>query len=117
MRTKTLDYVLAKEQQYFRPAQGPRRPSGKRGEFLNTLVDDSDPRHRPDAKIEHLLQNFPEGRSAKDRPSPAGWSSPDSCTTLGKMSLPVMANRQWGVGWATTFPGWAAAWSTDIVFP
>src|ERR1700719_2612408 len=50
----TVDYVLAKEKQYFSLRKG-QKTIWEAAEFLNTLVDDSDP-DTDLTQIEHLLQ-------------------------------------------------------------
>ena len=50
----TVDYVLAKEEQYFTLRKG-QKTVWEAAEFLNTLVDDSDP-DTDLTQIEHLLQ-------------------------------------------------------------
>src|SRR5271156_976068 len=50
----TVDYVLAKEEEYFALCKG-QKTVWEAAEFLNTLVDDSDP-DTDLTQIEHLLQ-------------------------------------------------------------
>ena len=51
---QTVDYVLGKEKQYFSLQKG-QKTIWEAAEFLNTLVDDSDP-DTDLTQIEHLLQ-------------------------------------------------------------
>jgi inositol oxygenase len=51
---QTFDYVMAKEKQYFGLDKG-KKSIWEAAEFLNTLVDDSDP-DTDLTQIEHLLQ-------------------------------------------------------------
>ena len=51
---QTVDYVLGKEREYFSLKKG-MKSIWEAAEFLNTLVDDSDP-DTDLTQIEHLLQ-------------------------------------------------------------
>src|SRR6202034_911635 len=51
---QTVAYVLGKEKEYFGLARG-KKTIWEAGEYLNTLVDDSDP-DTDLTQIEHLLQ-------------------------------------------------------------
>ena len=51
---QTVDYVLAKEEEYFTLRKG-QKTVWQAAEFLNTLVDDSDP-DTDATQIEHLMQ-------------------------------------------------------------
>ena len=52
---QTVEYVLGKEKQYFGLERG-KKSIWEAAEYLNTLVDDSDP-DTDLTQIEHLLQN------------------------------------------------------------
>src|SRR6204780_1172817 len=106
---QTVDYVLSKEKQYFGLTKG-KKTIWEAAEFLNTLVDDSDP-DTDLTQIEHLLQTS----EAMRRDGQPRWMIltgflPD----LGKC-LCLYGEPQWGVV-GDTFPV-GCAWSNDIVFP
>jgi hypothetical protein len=61
---QTVNYVLSKEKQYFGLTRG-KKSVWEAAEYLNTLVDDSDP-DTDLTQLEHLLQTSrgdPQGRS------------------------------------------------------
>ena len=66
---QTFDYVMAKEKQYFGLDKG-EKSIWEAAEFLNTLVDDSDP-DTDLTQIEHLLQTSEAIRQ--------GWASALVC--------------------------------------
>ena len=105
----TMDYVLQKEKQYFGLDKG-EKTIWEAAEFLNTLVDDSDP-DTDLTQIEHLLQTS-EAIRADDHPR---WFVLTGFVhDLGKV-LCLWGEPQWGVV-GDTFPV-GCAFSKDIVFP
>jgi inositol oxygenase len=105
----TVDYVLAKEEQYFTLRKG-QKTIWEAAEFLNTLVDDSDP-DTDLTQIEHLLQTS----EAMRRDGQPRWMILTGFLhDLGKC-LCLYGEPQWGVV-GDTFPV-GCAWSHDIVFP
>lgn len=106
---QTLDYVLAKEQQYFTLRKGPKT-IWEAGEFLNTLVDDSDP-DTDLTQIEHLVQT---SEAIRKDGHPRWMVLVGFLHDLGKC-LCLYGEPQWGVV-GDTFPV-GCAWSKDIVFP
>ena len=105
----TVDYVLAKEEQYFTLRKG-QKTVWEAAEFLNTLVDDSDP-DTDLTQIEHLLQTS----EAMRRDGQPRWMILTGFIhDLGKC-LCLYGEPQWGVV-GDTFPV-GCAWSKDIVFP
>src|ERR1700759_3034728 len=106
---QTLDYVLAKEEEYFSLRKG-HKTVWEAAEFLNTLVDDSDP-DTDLTQIEHLLQTS----EAMRRDGQPRWMILTGFIhDLGKC-LCLYGEPQWGVV-GDTFPV-GCAWSKDIVFP
>jgi inositol oxygenase len=106
---QTVDYVLAKEREYFSLQKG-EKTIWEAAEFLNTLVDDSDP-DTDLTQIEHLLQTS-EAMRADNQPR---WMVLTGFLhDLGKC-LCLYGEPQWGVV-GDTFPV-GCAWSPDIVFP
>jgi inositol oxygenase len=106
---QTLDYVLGKEKQYFGLARG-QKSVWEAAEYLNTLVDDSDP-DTDLTQIEHLLQTSEAIR--KDGHS--RWMVlVGFIHDLGKC-LCLYGEPQWGVV-GDTFPV-GCAWSDQVVFP
>src|ERR1700739_4736680 len=105
----TVDYVLAKEEQYFALRKG-QKTVWEAAEFLNTLVDDSDP-DTDLTQIEHLLQTS----EAMRRDGQPRWMILTGFIhDLGKC-LCLYGEPQWGVV-GDTFPV-GCAWSEEIVFP
>jgi len=106
---QTVDYVLAKEEEYFTLRKG-QKTVWEAAEFLNTLVDDSDP-DTDLTQIEHLLQTS----EAMRRDGHPRWMILTGFIhDLGKC-LCLYGEPQWGVV-GDTFPV-GCAWSQDIVFP
>ncbi len=106
---QTFGYVLEKERQYFSLCKG-QKSIWKAADFLNTLVDDSDP-DTDLTQIEHLLQTS-EAMRADNQPR---WLVLTGFVhDLGKV-LCLYGEPQWGVV-GDTFPV-GCAWSKDIVFP
>jgi inositol oxygenase len=106
---QTVDYVLRKEKEYFDLKKG-KKTVWEAAEFLNTLVDDSDP-DTDLTQIEHLLQTS----EAMRRDSQPRWMVlVGFIHDLGKC-LCLYGEPQWGVV-GDTFPV-GCAWSDQIVFP
>jgi inositol oxygenase len=107
-RQQTFDFVLAKEREY-----GPltRRRMGvwEAMEFLNTLVDDSDP-DTDLSQIEHLLQT---AEAIRRDGHPRWFILTGLIHDLGKI-LCLFGEPQWAVV-GDTFPV-GCAWSDKIVF-
>jgi inositol oxygenase len=105
----TLDYVLRKEKQYFGLDKG-EKTIWEAAEFLNTLVDDSDP-DTDLTQIEHLLQT---SEAIRADGHPRWFVLTGFVHDLGKV-LCLWGEPQWGVV-GDTFPV-GCAFSKDIVFP
>jgi inositol oxygenase len=106
---QTVDYVLRKEKEYFGLQKG-QKTVWEAAEFLNQLVDDSDP-DTDLTQIEHLLQTS----EAMRRDSQPRWMVlVGFIHDLGKC-LCLYGEPQWGVV-GDTFPI-GCAWSDQIVFP
>jgi inositol oxygenase len=105
----TLDYVLWKEKQYFGLDKG-EKTIWEAAEFLNTLVDDSDP-DTDLTQIEHLLQT---SEAIRADGHPRWFVLTGFVHDLGKV-LCLWGEPQWGVV-GDTFPV-GCAFSKDIVFP
>jgi len=104
----TLDYVLGKEAEYFGLKKG-QKSIWEAAEFLNQLVDDSDP-DTDLTQIEHLLQTS----EAMRRDGQPRWMILTGFLhDLGKC-LCLYGEPQWGVV-GDTFPV-GCAWSEHIVF-
>jgi inositol oxygenase len=106
---QTLAYVLAKEAQYFALNKG-IKTIWEAADFLNTLVDDSDP-DTDLTQIEHLLQT---SEAIRRDNQPRWMVLTGFLHDLGKC-LCLYGEPQWGVV-GDTFPV-GCAWSSDIVFP
>ncbi len=106
---QTVDYVLGKEKEYFGLTRG-QKSIWQAADFLNTLVDDSDP-DTDLTQLEHLLQTS-EAMRRDNRPR---WMVATGFVhDLGKV-LCLYGEPQWGVV-GDTFPV-GCAWSNHIVFP
>lgn len=106
---QTMDYVMGKERQYFGLTRG-KKTVWEAAEYLNTLVDDSDP-DTDLTQIEHLLQTS-EAMRADGQPR---WMVLTGFVhDLGKV-LCLYGEPQWGVV-GDTFPV-GCAYSKDVVFP
>lgn len=106
---QTVAFVLDKEQQYFGLKKG-KKTVWEAAEFLNTLVDDSDP-DTDLTQIEHLLQTS----EAMRRDGQPRWMILTGFIhDLGKC-LCLYGEPQWAVV-GDTFPV-GCAWSDQIVFP
>jgi len=108
-RYQTVEYVLGKERQYFSLKKG-MKSVWEAAEFLNTLVDDSDP-DTDLTQIEHLLQT---SEAMRRDGCPRWMVLVGFVHDLGKC-LCLYGEPQWGVV-GDTFPV-GCAWSKDIVFP
>jgi inositol oxygenase len=106
---QTMDYVLRKEKEYFGLKKG-KKTVWEAAEFLNTLVDDSDP-DTDLTQIEHLLQT---SEAIRRDGQPRWMVLVGFIHDLGKC-LCLYGEPQWGVV-GDTFPV-GCAWSDQIVFP
>ena len=106
---QTVDYVLGKEKEYFGLSRG-KKSIWEAAEFLNTLVDDSDP-DTDLTQMEHLLQTS----EAMRRDGHPRWMIVTGFVhDLGKV-LCLYGEPLWGVV-GDTFPV-GCAYSKHIVFP
>jgi inositol oxygenase len=107
-RYQTLDFVLAKKREYLPPR---RRRMGvwEAMEFLNTLIDDSDPDTEL-SQIEHLLQT---AEAIRRDGRPRWFILTGLIHDLGKI-LCLFGEPQWAVV-GDTFPV-GCAFSTHVVF-
>lgn len=106
---QTLDFVLAKEAEYL-PLRRRKMAMWDALEYLNTLVDDSDP-DTDLSQIEHLLQT---SEAIRQDGHPRWMVLAGLTHDLGKV-LCLYGEPQWAVV-GDTFPV-GCAWSSDIVFP
>lgn len=106
---QTVDYVLGKEKQYFGLTRG-LKTVWEAAEYLNTLVDDSDP-DTDLTQIEHLLQT---SEAIRRDGHPRWMVLVGFIHDLGKC-LCLYGEPQWGVV-GDTFPV-GCAWSDQVVFP
>ena len=106
---QTVDYVLGKEKQYFGLTRG-KKSVWEAAEYLNTLVDDSDP-DTDLTQIEHLLQT---SEAIRKDGHPRWMVLVGFIHDLGKC-LCLYGEPQWGVV-GDTFPV-GCAWSDQVVFP
>ena len=106
---QTLDYVLQKEKEYFGLKRGVKSV-WEAAEYLNTLVDDSDP-DTDLTQLEHLLQT---SEAIRRDGHPRWMVLVGFVHDLGKC-LCLYGEPQWGVV-GDTFPV-GCAWSDQIVFP
>src|SRR5665213_1980845 len=106
---QTYDYVLAKEKEYFGLSKG-MKSIWEAADFLNTLVDDSDP-DTDLTQIEHLLQT---SEAIRRDGHPRWFVLTGFIHDLGKV-LCLWGEPQWGVV-GDTFPV-GCAYSDQIVFP
>ena len=105
---QTVAYVLGKEKEYFSLKKG-KKTIWEAAEFLNTLVDDSDP-DTDLTQIEHLMQT---SEAIRRDGHPRWMVLVGFLHDLGKC-LCLYGEPQWGVV-GDTFPV-GCAWSKDIVF-
>jgi inositol oxygenase len=108
-RYQTLDFVLAKKRRYF-PLQNRSMGVWEAMEFLNTLVDDSDPDTEL-SQIEHLLQT---AEAIRRDGHPRWFILTGLIHDLGKI-LCLYGEPQWAVV-GDTFPV-GCAFSDRVVFP
>jgi inositol oxygenase len=106
---QTVDYVLGKEKQYFGLTRG-LKTVWEAAEYLNTLVDDSDP-DTDLTQIEHLLQT---SEAIRRDGHPRWMVLVGFIHDLGKC-LCLYGEPQWGVV-GDTFPV-GCSWSDQVVFP
>src|SRR6204780_2365522 len=106
---QTLDYVLSKEKEYFGLKKG-KKTVWEAAEFLNTLVDDSDP-DTDLTQTEHLLQT---SEALRKDGHPRWFVLAGLLHDLGKV-LCLYGEPQWAVV-GDTFPV-GCAYSDEIVFP
>ena len=106
---QTYEYVIAKEKQYFALTKG-MKSIWEAAEFLDTLVDDSDP-DTDLTQIQHLLQT---SEAIRKDGHPRWFVLTGFLHDLGKV-LCLWGEPQWGVV-GDTFPV-GCAYSEDIVFP
>ena len=106
---QTYDYVIGKEKEYFGLQKG-LKSIWEAAEFLNTLVDDSDP-DTDLTQIEHLLQT---SEAIRKDGHPRWFVLTGFIHDLGKV-LCLYGEPQWGVV-GDTFPV-GCAYSDQIVFP
>jgi inositol oxygenase len=108
-RHQTLDFVLAKKREYL-PLRKRRMGIWEAMEFLNTLVDDSDP-DTDLSQIEHLLQ---AAEAIRADGHPRWFIVTGLIHDLGKI-LCLFGEPQWAVV-GDTFPV-GCAFSEKVVFP
>jgi inositol oxygenase len=108
-QNQTLDFVLAKKRQFL-GLSNRRMSIWEAMEYLNTLVDDSDP-DTDLAQIEHLLQS---AESARADGQPRWFILTALIHDLGKI-LCLWGEPQWAVV-GDTFPV-GCAYSDKVVFP
>ena len=106
---QTLDFVLAKKKEYLGLNIG-KKTVWEAAEFLNTLVDDSDP-DTDLSQVEHLLQT---SEAIRRDGKPRWMVLTGFIHDLGKV-LCLYGEPQWAVV-GDTFPV-GCAWSDQIVFP
>lgn len=106
---QTHEYVLAKEQEYFGLTRG-QKSIWEAAEYLNTLVDDSDP-DTDLTQLEHLLQT---SEAIRRDGHPRWMVATGFVHDLGKC-LCLYGEPQWGVV-GDTFPT-GCAYSEAVVFP
>jgi inositol oxygenase len=106
---QTHEYVLAKEKEYFGLTRG-QKSIWEAAEYLNTLVDDSDP-DTDLTQLEHLLQT---SEAIRRDGHPRWMVATGFVHDLGKC-LCLYGEPQWGVV-GDTFPT-GCAYSDAVVFP
>ena len=106
---QTLDFVLAKEREYYALAKG-KKSIWEAAEYLNTLVDDSDP-DTDLSQIEHLMQT---SEAIRADGHPRWMILAGFVHDLGKV-LCLYGEPQWAVV-GDTFPV-GCAYSDKVVFP
>lgn len=106
---QTLEYVREKEAEYYPLSKG-KKSIWEAAEFLNTLVDDSDP-DTDLSQIEHLMQT---SEAIRKDGHPSWFVLTGFVHDLGKV-LCLYGEPQWGVV-GDTFPV-GCAYSGQVVFP
>lgn len=106
---QTLDFVLAKKTEFLKLNRA-KRSIWEAAEYLNTLVDDSDP-DTDLSQIEHLLQT---SEAIRRDGHPRWFVLAGFVHDLGKV-LCLYGEPQWAVV-GDTFPV-GCAYSSDVVFP
>ncbi|MGH9402470.1 MAG: inositol oxygenase family protein [Terriglobia bacterium] len=106
---QTLDFVLAKKAEYLQLNRG-KKSIWEAAEYLNTLVDDSDP-DTDLSQIEHLLQT---SEAIRRDGHPRWFILTGFIHDLGKL-LCLYGEPQWAVV-GDTFPV-GCAYSGEVVFP
>src|SRR6202035_5014036 len=106
---QTLEFVLAKEKEYFALSKG-KKSIWEAAEYLNTLVDDSDP-DTDLTQIEHLMQT---SEAIRKDGHPRWMILTGFVHDLGKV-LCLYGEPQWAVV-GDTFPV-GCAYSDKIVYP
>src|SRR5437667_2089472 len=106
---QTVEFVLAKRKEYLPLTRG-KKGIWEAAEYLNTLVDDSDP-DTDLSQIEHLLQT---SEAIRKDGHPRWMVLVGFIHDLGKC-LCLYGEPQWGVV-GDTFPV-GCAWSDQVVFP
>jgi inositol oxygenase len=106
---QSLDYVLGKEKQYFGLTRGDKSV-WEAAEYLNTLIDDSD----PDTDLTQMEHLFQTSEAIRRDGHPRWMVLVGFIHDLGKC-LCLYGEPQWGVV-GDTFPV-GCAWSDQIVFP
>jgi inositol oxygenase len=108
-KAQTLDFVLTKKAEFGALTRG-KKSIWAMAEYLNTLVDESDP-DTDLAQIEHLLQT---SEAIRKDGHPRWFVLTGFVHDLGKV-LCLYGEPQWAVV-GDTFPV-GCAWSSEIVFP
>ena len=108
-RHQTLDFIKEKKTQYGKLDRG-RKSIWEMAEYLNTLVDDSDP-DTDLSQIEHLLQT---SEAIRQNGEPRWFVLTGFIHDLGKV-LCLYGEPQWAVV-GDTFPA-GCAYSEQVVFP
>src|ERR1700720_2045424 len=106
---QTVEYVLGKEKQYFGLERG-KKSIWEAAEYLNTLIDDSDP-DTDLTQIEHLLQT---SEAIRKDGHPRWFVLAGFVHDLGKV-LCLYGEPQWAVV-GDTFPV-GCGYSDQVVFP
>ena len=106
---QTMEFVLAKRAEYLTLQRG-KRSIWEAAEFLNTLVDDSD----PDTDLSQIEHNLQTAEAIRKDGHPRWMVLTGLLHDLGKV-LCLYGEPQWAVV-GDTFPV-GCAWSGKIVFP
>jgi inositol oxygenase len=106
---QTLDFALAKRAEYL-PLKRGKKSIWEAAEFLNTLVDDSD----PDTDLSQIEHNLQTSEAIRSDGHPRWFVLAGFVHDLGKV-LCLYGEPQWAVV-GDTFPV-GCAWSDQIVYP